>query len=425
MSDNSGKPHALVVRLGRALSRRSRELAEPGEPPSSPALHQPLPAWPAAAQHAQILLDMRRVRRRRLLLRLALFVGLPTVLTLFYTLLWATPRYVTEVEITYQEYRPVQSLSSGLLQSVAGTSQNSSIDIGALLYEYIRSPALLAKLDTELGLRNYYSSSKIDFFSRMSPTASREKFLRYYLWYVSVSQGLGGYLTIEVQAFDPKFAVALASAVVKACDQMVDQMTSRSRQDEMRFAQEELVREEDRVRKARKGLTDFQNKHGDLDPQRVATQLGQIAGTIEGELATARTELANDLAYMQPNSLPVVALKYKITALENQLKAEQTRLASSDGKAGYSQILDEYSALQLEQEFAKNAYLSAQQGLAVARADAARQRNYLIDFAPPSEPDAATAYFPLVYTLTAFVGSLLIFGIGSLMAAAFRDQTGL
>lgn len=396
-------------------------------PPPAPVEPPPPPAVPgaAAAQYSQVLLELQRTRKRRFLLRLALYVGLPTLLVFLYTSWIATPRYEVETQITYQAYQPAKSLSSGLVDSIIGSNNNSAVDIETLIYEYIQSPALLAKLDSTLHLRQYYSNPAIDWFSRLNPHASSERFLAYYRRHVSVSEGLGGYLTVDVTGFDPQYALALAKAVVQACDAMVDNISARARQAQVRAAEDELSRQEDRVRKARKALTGFQNLHGDLDPQRVATQLGQITGNLEAQLATARTELANTLGYMKPDAPRVVQLKYLISALEQQLKQEQSRLANTGGATPYSQILDEYSALQLEQDFASKAYLSAQQGLTVARAEAARQATYLIDFAPPNAPDSPTIWFPITFTLGAFLVTLVVFGVGSLLLSALRDQAGI
>jgi capsular polysaccharide transport system permease protein len=407
----------LIVGAGGGKGGAARQVQPtvPVMPPEPSVFPEPGPT----------LAEMQRARKRRFFLRLALFVGLPTLVTLLYTLLWATPRYVATAEVTYETYRPQQSLASGLIQSVTGATQNSSIDYSTIIYEYVRSTSLLAKLDKKLDLKGYYSKEGIDYLSRLSPTASRENLLNYYHSRVSVTQGLGGYLTIQVTAFDSEYAVKLARAVVKACDEMVDDMSLRAREDETQSAVVEVEREEDRVRRARKALTEFQNLHGDLDPQRMATDLGQIVGHLESDLSAAHTELTNDLAYMRADAPKVAEVKYKIAALENQLKQERERLANKQGDNSYAHVLDDYTALKLEEEFARNAYQAAQQGLAVARAEAGRKENYLVAFAPPNEPDKPTFYFPLYYTLTAFFGSLLAFGIGSLIIRAFRDQAGL
>lgn len=429
MSDEQEKPRSLTARPRPPLTRvRGREVAR--ERPAtalapSPAPSEPAPiSWTTDVQPAQILLNSRRARRRRFFLRLGLFSGLPALLTLLYMLFVASPRYVSEFEITYQIYQPAQNLTQGLVQSVLGTSQSNNVDFSALLYEYIRSQALMLQLDKELHIRQYYSGPKVDYLSRMNPNASLETFQRYYQWYVSVAEENGGYLTVDVQAFDPDYAVALAKAIVKACDKMVDEVNARPLQDAVRYAEAELKRSEQRVRQNRLAMMEFQNVHGDLSPPTSASQLNGIVGAIEGQLATARTEL-NTLLATAPHSPLVAATRAQIAALDGQLKQEKTRLANNSDGTPYSKLLDEYSALQLEQQFAKSDYQAAQQGLELARADAARQQNYLIDFIPPNRPDKQNIGFALVYTFTALVTSLVLFAVGSLVGGAMRDQAGL
>jgi capsular polysaccharide transport system permease protein len=389
-----------------------------------PARATPLEAWPELFKFENSLQDMRRTRRRRFFGRLALIVGIPTLLMAFYVFLWATPRYVSEFEITYQNYQNTQTLSSGLVQSLLGSGSSNS-DPGSILYEYARSGTLLKKLDAQLNLRKYYSSSHVDYPARLRADASDEAFLNYYRSHVvSVSEGLGGYLTVDVQAFDPEFAQTLAKAIVKACDEMVDEMTTRARQDSIKFADDEVTREEDRVRQAQIAETRFQNEHRDLNPTNTATQFGQIVGSLETQLSQARTALTNTLSYASPNAPQVQQLKNQIAALEAQLQDQRSRLTGGGDKA-YSQILEDYSRLQLEEQFAQNAYLAAQQGLAVARADAARKQSYLVDFVTPNYPDRPTRAFYIDYLASALLGSLFLYAVVSLMGGAFRDQAGL
>jgi hypothetical protein len=74
--------------------------------------------------------------------------------------------------------------------------------------------------------------------------------------------------------------------------------------------------------------------------------------------------------------------------------------------------------IQLEQTFAQNIYTSAQQGLAVARGDAARKQSYLVDFITPKLPDRPTRSFYTTYLAAVFIGSLLLYRIGNLVAGA-------
>ena len=388
------------------------------------------PSWAAASPHARMLLTLRLRRRRRFLLRLAVFVALPTLATAGYFLLFASPRYVAELQLTYQTYQPVQSLSAGLVQSVAGTSQSNSVDLGAIIYQYVRSAALLRQLDGTLGLRAAFSSPDVDWMSRMSPHASQAAFLRVFRRRVSVSEGLGGYLTIDVEAAGPKPALDLAEAVAQACDRMVGEMSARARRDELDFAAAEVARQEERVRQARGALAAYQDLHRDLDPARMAGQLGAIVGTLESDLAVARTQLAQSVPFLSPGSPVIVQIRTRIASLEDQLRREQGRLAGPAGSAGsggtpYSQTLAEYARLQLDEEFARTAYTSAEQGLVVARADAARKQDYLIDFVPPVLPDQPSLDTPLTVTLSVFLGTLLGMAAISLVAGALRDQAGV
>lgn len=390
----------------------------------SAPLALPVSDWIETFPDPDMLLALRRRRRLSFLARIGLFVLLPTLATFCYLTFFATPRSTVEFQVSYQTYRAPNSLASSLAESAAGTSSNNNIDLGTILYQYIRSPALLDKLDRELDLRAYFSKSSIDFVSRMSPHASYDTFLRYYRWRVSASEGLGGYVQVDVEAFDPQFAQKLAEAIVKACEAMMDQMTSRARSDEVQLAQDEVVRQEARVRAARQALTEFQNAHGDLDPNRGAAQLGQIVGALETDIANARAQLANAVATLSESSPIVVGVKSQIASLEDQLRAERARLAGTASRTPYSEILDQYSALQLDEEFAKTAYTAAQQGLSVARADAARTQNYLIVYAPPNLADAGGLTSTFAHTATVFLGTLLVYAIISLLAGAFHNRVG-
>ena len=386
-----------------------------------PAPTEPHP-FPELLEFDEFLKGNRLTRRRKFLTKLALFVGVPTLLMALYVFAWASPRYTSEFEITYQSYQNTQSLSQGLVQSVLGGS-SAGVDLSTIMYEYIRSDTLLRKLDAKLNVRKYYSSDVVDYPVRLGSTASDEKFLNYYRAHIiNVTQGLGGYLTVDVQAFDPKFAQAIATAIVESSDEMIDQMTARARRDEMKFAEEEVARQEGRVRDAQIAETRFQNQHRDLNPTNTANQYGQIIASLETQLSQARTALTNTLSYASPNAPQVQQLKNQIAAVEAQLKEQKDRLTGSG--MTYSQILEEYSRLQLEVTFAQNAYQLAQQGLSVARADAAKKQSYLVDFVAPSTPSAPDHDFYVTYLGYAFFGSLVLYAITSLLAGAFRDQAG-
>lgn len=379
------------------------------------------PSWAEAEPYSALLLAARRQRRQRLLLRLAILVGMPTLATALFFLLVASPRYVSRAELTYEIFRPPQSLAAGLAQSFSGTSQNNTVDLGSIIYEYVRSDAIVRRVGRTVPLQAAFARRSLDWFSRLRPHASAAEVADAFRARVSVSEGLGGFIAIEVATADPELSLSLARAVVSACDTMVDDMTMRARQDEMAFAEGEVGREEDRVRNARLALTAFQDAHGNQDPARMASQLGTIVGALETDLAAARTQLAETVPFVASGSPALRQIRARIASLGRQLDEQKARLAGPSGTP-FSQILADYARLQLDEEFARSAYTQAEQGLAVARADAARKQNYLVAFVEPVLPDRRDLRTPLATTASVFCAALLASVALSVLAGALRDQ---
>ena len=387
-----------------------------------PSGRTPAPSWPDAAPYADLLIAARRRRSRRLILQLAGFVLLPTVVTAFYVLVIASPRYVSHAELTYQIYRPPDSLSAGLAQSFSGTSQNNNIDLGAIVTEFIRSDTIVRRLIRTLPLKAALSDRRLDWFSRLDPDASMTGLLGAYRSLVSAYEGLGGYVTVDVTTADPVLSLNLARAIVDACGGMVDSLSAHARDDALAFAEAEVTRQEDRVRHARLALTAFQDAFGNQDPQRAAGQLGNIVGSLESDLTAAHTQLAEASPFLKANAPALQQLRARIASVSQQLEAEKARLAGPDGTP-FSRLLADYSRLQLDEEFARTAYTQAQQGLAVARADAARKQNYLVDFVEPALPDRADWRGPIRAIASVFLGTLLASIMLSILGGALRDQT--
>ncbi len=414
----SKPPGNAVNKQGAQSEGASRIVPSAPQPPAFT-----LPS--GAGQQLELLLAVRRNRLRRFFLRLGVFVLLPSVLVWFYTMFIATPRYVCTYEVTYQTYQSASSLSGGLTQTAVGSSLTDSIDYGTLLNEFVQSEALAQSIDSQLKLREHFSSHKIDWFSRLSENATQKQFLRYWQSHVQVSEGFGGYITITVQGFDPQFTLALAQAIDSKADQMIDALTQQARTAEVNSATKQLSLAATELQAENDKLTQFRNTHGDLDPSFMATQLGTIAGTLEGQLATAEAQLEQDNANMQPGTAQIVQLKLQIAALKSQIAAEKQQLANNSGQPTYSDTVDKYQDVLAEQLLASSTYQAAQQGLVIAEADVAQKQNYVVAFVPPVLPDQPTAPNPWVDTAITFLACIGIYGIGNLLFSAFRDQAGV
>jgi len=439
-NDKSGdEPRFAIVRQPRFPNKKNRpERAKRFEVEAlrraeNSESNRPKPiaaaTWAAAAVDVDWIADSRR-RSRNFALRLLVFVALPTAIVAAYMFYYATPRYVSEFQITYQSSTNSNSLATGggALSSILGS--NSGIDISGIISTYVTSSAALAAVEERMDFRKYYSEPHIDYLSRLSPSASREQLLKYYLSRVTSNEQMGGYVTVDVQAFDPKTAQTIAESLAAACDKMVTGMTQRQRDDYVKFAEKQVAKMQSRLDEATLNVVSFRNQHRDFNPQTAATQLDTVIGGLEQQLSAARSSLTNASTFLGPASPTVVALKAKIDALTQQIKLEQTRLANPVGSSGaadqpFSQLVADYVRVTQEQQYATESYTSAKQVLDAANAAAAQQQQYAVTFVPPNLPETAFLGDAIKYTLSTFLISLFIYFLGGLVVGAFRESAGV
>jgi capsular polysaccharide transport system permease protein len=423
------KPSAFAV----SPKVESGELAQPTVLPLTPA------TWTAEALRID-LAEAGRKRRRGFFLRMLAFVVLPTLLMAAYVYLYATPRYVSEFQLTYQNIAQPAS-STGLLASLLGTSSGGpTVDMAQVLTSYLTSDTILQKIDKELHVRAHYSSPRIDWLDRLSPTARNEDFLRYFNRRLSVDDELGGYVVVDVEAFDPKFAQAMGTAMAAACDDMVAGLTARARDEEVRVTGRELKKTQDRLIKATVAITNFRNEHVDFNPTEMAGQLDSVVGGLETQLAQARATLITDRTFLSDRAPQIVTLKSQIAGLEKQIQAEKLRLATTgesravadnassndvQSKIPYSKTVAEWDALDLELKFATDSYLAAKQAYETALVNAELKSNYVDSFVKPNLPQRSTSPDPLTWIGGTFLVSLVAYALGSLVLGSFRDQAGV
>jgi capsular polysaccharide transport system permease protein len=407
----------------------------------SPASQVTPAAWAIETLRIDIEAANRK-RRRGFILRMLVFVLLPTALMAAYVYLYASPRFVSEFQITYQSTSQSSAGgSSSLLGSLLGASTGGSmVDMSRVLTSYLTSETILHKINSELNLRQHYSNPRIDWPDRLSPKASAEDFLSYFNRRVAVDDMLGGYVVVDVEAFDPKFAYAVAKAMVAACDEMVENLTTRARQEEVRVAEAELNKTQDRLVKATLAITNFRNEHVDFNPTTMALQLDSVVGALESQLAQARATLTSDRTFLAERAPQIITLKSQIAGLEKQIEAEKLRLAnkvddSSDSvspqsggapadQKPYSKLVAEWTSLELEHKFASDSYVSAKSAYDLARVDAERKENYVESFVKPSLPQRSTSPNPWRYILSAFIISIISYASLSLLIGTFRDKAG-
>lgn len=367
---------------------------------------------------------IRRSRARLLLLRLALFVGMPTLLAALYYGIWASDQYQSTSVVTVEAADDKFSGNFGMLFGALPTS-GTARDV-LLVRDYIQSRDMLAYLTAEHGWREHVADPHLDWWSRLSVDASSEDVYEDYLERIEVAHNtMSNTLSVGVRAYSAQRAHAFAQAILAASEDMVNQMSDRVRVDRMRFAQGELDKAEQRYAKAAEGLLALQGQGVEIDPVGSATVLMGVRAELEGELARARAELDTVRAVMRPDAPKVRELQQRVQSLARQVDAQGRRLVDKTDTGGLNQQIARFEPAMMEKEFAQKALESAAKALELARIDASRQHRYLVTISSPSLPDEPTHPRRGWSVLTVMVLALLATGIGSILIASIREHAKL
>ncbi len=368
---------------------------------------------------------MRQLRRRRawkLVLKFALGVLLPTALAGTYYWGFASDLYESTSMFTIQsaDGRSGVALDS-LLGAIPATSPAARDTLA--VRDHILSRDMLSKLDAAYGFSEHYQQENYDWLARLPKDASFEDAYDYYLSRLAVDyDSTSGVLTVKVKAFSPDAAVKFTDGVLHYSEEMVNQLSERSRRDQTKYALSELKQAEERLSEARQRVLALQGERAEFNPQQSAEEALSIRGQLKADLARVRAELSQARAYMAPTAPKVIALQQQAASLAAQVSNESRRLVNPGGERGLNESIASFEDAMIEKEFAQSAYQSALTSLEIARNEAVRQHRYLARIAQPSTPDEATYPRRFLGTLTVLILSLALVGISSLLLAAVREH---
>ncbi|SNR66360.1 capsule biosynthesis protein [Paracoccus sediminis] len=363
----------------------------PRTAPGLPARPEPPAAPPVRAPAA-----MAQPRRRHwlLLVSFLVLVVLPSLLWGWYLWARASDQYVSSVgfSVRQEQMTPSIDLLSGLAPFAGGGGGASDTDI---LYEYIRSQDMVERIDVQLDLRSRFSRVwPRDFVFGLNPEDHIEDMTEYWQRQVKVLyDGTSGLITLNVSAFTPQDAQAIAAAVFQESSDKINELSAIARDDATRLAQAELDKTRQDLTAARQAMTDFRMRSQIVDPQAdLTSQMGVLAG-LQGQLAEAM--VAHDLLIENAPATDhrVIQSQQRIDALRRLIDSERAKFgAEGTGPAGesYSQLMAEYEKLAVDREFAEGAYRSARIAYETALAEARRQSRYLAAHIQPKVAQSST-----------------------------------
>ena len=372
-----------------------------------------------------------RLRRRQRLLAACLSIALPTLIAALYYGLIASNRYVSETQMVLSDQTGgggaigaggKSSLASLIGMAAGGGDQTNE---QAIVTSYLTSNQAMDAADKAIGLRQMWSSSSIDFFSRLSSDASQEDFHKYYKQHVKlVSDPAEPVIKVEVEAFRPQDAQLIAQTLVKLAQEKLNSAFVGMREDALQFARAEVKQAQNQLASIDEKLRTFRNSHTEIDPKASAQGVGAVTIALFGQLANTEAELKTTLSYAREDSPAVRTLRTRIAALKKQIAENRGMLAGGDEpkEKPYADILSSYESMMLDQKFAQEAYTSAMAFLSSSRASLAHQHAYLVDFLAPTLPEEATEPRGARNVLVVFLACTLLWLTGSLLASALREH---
>lgn len=374
--------------------------------------------------------DLVRRRRRKgsnLMLRLLVFVLLPTIVVGYY--LWdrATPLYESIAAIRVQSAEisgPSQGggLFGGILGGGGGTNYDS-----VSVQKFILSRDVLARLDKEFGFIAHFQSDEATWPYRLEQDATFEEAFDLYGRMVNVSfDPTEGVIDLSFKAMQPDRAQEYASAVIGYAEEMVDRLSDPIRENAVRDAQQSLAEAEERVISAQEVEAQARERLKIFSIEGEVQKELQIIGSMEGTLEQKQGELRNLLRYAAEGDPRVVNKKGEIETLRDQIASRRENLAGSrQDEASLAQINAELERATFEKTMALTRYAAVVEATKLAELEMQRQHRYLAMVDHPSMPDEAAYPRKMQTTALFFLIFLGAYILLSLTISVIREQASI
>lgn len=313
------------------------------------------------------------------------------------------------------------------LGGFAELSGSSSSDTD-ILYEYLHSQILVARINAQLDLVALWSRPAQDQIFAYDPEGTIEDLLDYWKRMVRIyydsSRGL---IDLRVLAFAPDDATAIATAIFDASSEMINELTAIAREDAVRYAREELDKAVEQLKSARQAITAFRNEHQLVDPSVDMQAQAGLLGSLQAQLAETLIEFDLLSDTTRDNDPRIAQVRRRAEVIEARIADERRKMGIGGGTSGRTNsalatIIGEYEGLLVEREFAERTYTSALATYNAALAEATRTSRYLAAHVQPTR--AERAEYPERGVLAALLGLFLFLAwtVAVLVAYALKDR---
>ena len=364
-----------------------------------------------------------------------IFVVISAVVLGIYYFVLAAPIYISEASFSIRG-REEPSAGASLLGALGGAMGGGGGGAAAAggptstdtaeLQTYIESYQMANKLDQQFHLRAIYAQPRLDFLNHLSKDASRDSYLTFYRRMVKITIDHDtNLINIKVKAFDPKSAQMLANAILLDAADYLNQLSATIRRDTLRTSEQELQDAENKVRQARFAMTNYRASTSSLDPAAAAMATSTGISAMQQEVLELKAEMAGMLALNQPGSPAMAEAQAKIRGVENQIAAQQARIANTTASDSIAERLKTYEGLLIASDYADRQLVAALSSFDAARNLANQRERFVVPAVAPNLPDEPTEPHRLAAFLEAMLVLIAVYGIVALAIAGVRDHQGI
>ena len=367
--------------------------------------------------------NRRRPQKRRrnyLAISFFLFVIFPIVASTYFWTQMASDRFVSGAGFAVRSMD--QGGSSDLLGGLTGMAGNGSTSSDSyIVMEFLESREMVERIEAHKPFTEIFSSKTLDPIFRMPDTYSMEEKVAYWQSRIKTSyDSSSGIVAFDVEAFDPQNSQLLSQIVLDEAGVLVNQLSESARNEAVSNAEMEVVRAEDRLRAAMLDLRHFRDQYGDVDPTATAAAQLELDTQIEAEVTDLRARISVLEPKVREGAPQLVSMKERLAALEDQLSASVG--SARDAQAKMAERLEAYETINIEKQFAQQAYTTALSSLEQARIQADGQQRYLAVFSDPAMPDIALHPQRMLNIFLSAICAIALWGIGALTTYAVRDH---
>lgn len=433
------RPAARIVAEGERVASRLRL-----KPVRAPQAERRFPMADGEGSDLDAMLPRRRQAKRSIGLWTSFFlmVALPTIAAGIYYGFFVSNQYVSEFRfaVRNQSFSPAGATSAST--ALGAAARSGIFTDNFLVVDYITSRQAVEDLMQTVDLQQMYSRQNVDWLSRLAAGVTMEGLVGYWQSMITATFDMAtGLAHVQVRGFTPEDAYTIATTLVKQSEKLINDISVRSRQDAVRFAEADVSRAEQRLRDARTQMHKFRDSEQTPDAAKTAGGTLDLAMKLRGELAGLQSQLASLRTYMDPSAPSVRVIESRIGATTKQIAAIERELGKGDpnrnagaaatGATGgavtaaspaISEMLSNYEDVDLSRQFAEKYYETTLSALELARSEAASQHTYVATYVQPALAEASQYPQRFVSILIVLFSAVAIWFISVMVFFSIRDH---